>query len=252
MREGTSERHVSTSQMVDKKETLICPVCRAMDVRASHRRAPLERGPLTWLGVLPFRCGQCQTRFYKVALKDPRRRQSTGGAISRADLPRAPRWNVNLPATVMMSQSGREDIVLTGVAVNASLEGVRLRLPTPLPEGSIVGVALGGGPSRPGSVRWVLAQGESEILHGVRFQIPLERRGEHSRPFRRLRLRQLIRRSLMVLIGLAVIAIATYGFDWWVQQFKIYYPKFYEPKDIERQGYEQRRLEEGAKKSPAP
>ena len=239
--------------MVDKKESLICPVCRVMDVRASHRRGPLERGPLTWLGILPFRCGQCQTRFYKVVPKDPRRRHSTGDAISRADLPRAPRWNVNLPAVVTMCEPGQESRVLTGVAVNGSLEGARLRLPTALPEGCVISVALEGGPSRLGNVRWVLAQSESEILHGVRFQVPLERHGVHSQPFWRLRSRKLIRRCLIVLIGLAVIAIAAYGLDWLVEQFKGYYPKYYEPKDIERQEYQQQqKLEEGQKKPPGP
>jgi PilZ domain-containing protein len=232
---------------MDKKEALSCPVCRALDVQVSHRRGTLERGPLTWLGILPFRCGQCQTRFYKFVVKDPRRRRPAGDTIPPVDLPRAPRWNTNLPAAVTVCQPGREDTVLSGVAVNASLEGVRLRLPTMLSEGSVVSVALQGGPSRLGSVRWTLAHGESEIIHGVRFQVPLERRGVHSQPFRRLRRRQCIRRSLMVLIGLAVIAIAAYGFVWWVEQFRTYYPKYYEPKDIERQGYEQQQRQEGPK-----
>jgi hypothetical protein len=232
---------------MDKKEALSCPVCRALDVQASHRRGTLERGPLTWLGILPFRCGQCQTRFYKFAVKDPRRRRSAGNVIPPVDLPRAPRWNTSLAATVTVYKAGREKDVLSGVAVNASLEGVRLRLPTALPEGSEVGVALRGGPSRLGSVRWTLPHGESEIIHGVRFQVPLEQRGVHSQPFRQLRWRQRIRRSLMVLIALAVIAIAAYGFVWWVEQFRTYHPKYYEPKDIERQDYEQQQRREGPK-----
>lgn len=238
---------------MDKKEILSCPVCQAIEVRASHRRGfILERGPLTWLGILPFRCGQCRTRFFKIALKDPRRRRYAGDPIPPVDLPRAPRWNTNIPVVVTVYQPGRENAVLQGVAVNASLEGARLRLPTALPEGSLVSVAFEGSPSRLGSVRWTLAQGESEILHGMRFHVSLERRGVHSRPFRRLRWRQLIRRGLIVLIGLAVIAIAAYGVDWWVEQFRTYDPKYYEPKDIERQGYEQQRRLEGPKGPSGP
>ncbi len=150
-----------------------------------------------------------------------------------------------MPVVVRMCQPDRENTILQGIAVNASLEGTRLRLPTGLLEGSLISVSFEGSPSRLGSVCWALAQSESEILHGVRFQVLLERHGLHSRPLRRLRWRQLIRRGLIALTGLAVIAIAAYGFIWWVDQFRAYYPKYYEPKDIERQRYEQqRRLEE--------
>jgi uncharacterized iron-regulated membrane protein len=237
---------------MQKKEILSCSICQAIDVRASHRRGILERGPLTWLGILPFRCGQCQTRFYKIVPKDPRRRRYTGDAIPRVDLPRAPRWNTNVPVVVTMYQPGRESVTLRGVAVNASLEGVRVRLKTPLPEGGLVSVTLEGNPSRLGSVRWSMAQSESEVLHGVRFQVPLERRGAHSRPLHRLRWRKLIRKGLILLIGLAVIAIAAFGVDWWMEQFRTYYPKYYEPRDIERQEYERQQRLEGPKGPSGP
>ena len=237
---------------MDTKEKLRCPVCEASDVRVSHRRGVLERGPLTWLGILPFRCGQCQTRFYKVALKDPRRHGSAGNTISRVDLPREPRWNANLPVVVTVHQSGQVSAPLNGIAENASLNGARLRLPTALPEGSLVSVALEGGLSRLGNVCWTLAQAESEILHGVRFQASLDRGGVHSRPFRRLRRRQQIRRSLIALIGLAVLAVAAYGLSWWLEQFGAYSPKYYEPKDIERQWYEQQRRQEKPKGPSGP
>jgi hypothetical protein len=227
------------------KEILTCPVCQASDVRVSHRRGFLQRGPLTWLGILPFRCGQCLTRFYKIALKDSRRRQRAGDAIPLVDLPRAPRWNTNTPVIVTLYPPGREGAILQGVAVNASLEGARLCLPVELPEGSLVSVALEGCPSRLGTVRWTMARDKSEILHGVRFQVPLERRGAHSRPFRRLRWRRLVRRGFIALMGLAAIAIVAYGFNWWIEQSRVYHPKYYEPKDIERQGYEEmQRLEQ--------
>jgi len=218
---------------------LSCPVCHSNDVRVSHRRGILERGPLTWLGILPFRCGQCQTRFSRMVLEDPRRRRYSRDAIPPVDVPRAPRWNTNLPVVVTVHEPGRETIKLRGVSVNASLEGARLRLPRALPERSVVSVELEGTLSRLGNVRWVLAQSDSEILHGVRFQVPLERRGVHARPLRQLRWRQRIRRGVIALIGLAIIAIAAFGISWWMEQFRVYYPKYYEPKDIERQEYEQ-------------
>lgn len=234
-----------------REEILACPVCRATGVRASHRRGILERGPLTWLGIFPFRCGQCRTRFYKIALKDPRRWRYTADPVPPSELARAARWNTNIPVVVTVHQPGRENTVLQGVAVNASLEGARLRLPTALPEGSVVSVTLEGGPPRPGSVRWTLPHGDSEILHGVRFQVPEEQRARHMRAFRWLRWRKLLRRGLMALIGLAVIAVAAYGLNWWIEQFRTYYPKYYEPKDIERQKFEQqRRLEEPKGSSP--
>ncbi len=235
-----------------KKENLTCPVCQAIDVRASHRRGILQRGPLTWLGILPFRCGQCQTRFYKIALKDSRRRQRAGDAIPPVDLLRAPRWNTNTPVVVTVYPPGDESAVLQGVAVNASLEGAGLCLPAELPEGSLVSVALEGGPSRLGTVRWTMARDKSEIFHGIRFQVPLERRGAHSQPFRRLRWRQFVRRGFIALIGLTAIAILTYGFNWWLERSRMYHPKYYEPKDIERQRYEERQLLEQQKRPSVP
>jgi hypothetical protein len=149
-------------------------------------------------------------------------------------------------------QPGRESTVLQGVAMNASLEGARLHLPTALPGGTVVSVTLEGGPSRPGSVRWTLPHGDSETLHGVRFQVPEERRARHMRVFRWLRRWKLLRGGLIALIGLAVIAVAAYGFVWWIEQFRTYSPKYYEPKDIERQKFEQQRRLEEPKGSSTP
>lgn len=139
--------------------------------------------------------------------------------------------------------------MLQGVALNVSLEGARLRLATTLPEGRVVHIALGAGDSRVGTVCWALPQGGSEILHGVRFQAPLNRDEAQARPLRRLQRRKFLRRSLILLLTLAALAIAAYGVDWWIDQFRIYYPKFYEPKDIERQEYEQKQLKESQEPS---
>ncbi len=118
---------------------MTCPVCRANHVYSSHRHSILERGPLTWLGVLPFRCGQCQTRFYKIALRDPRRHRKGGDVASPVDVPRAARWTTEMTAEVTVHAPGQPTTVLKGLAENASLEGVRLRLPTGLPDGSLGG-----------------------------------------------------------------------------------------------------------------
>jgi hypothetical protein len=72
------------------------------------------------------------------------------------------------------------------------------------------------------------------------------------RVFRWLRRWKLLRRGLIALIGLAVIAVAAYGFVWWIEQFRTYYPKYYEPKDIERQKFEQERGLEEPKGSSTP
>ncbi len=223
---------------------MTCPVCRANHVYSSHRHSILERGPLTWLGVLPFRCGQCQTRFYKIALRDPRRHRKGGDVASPVDVPRAARWTTEMTAEVTVHAPGQPTTVLKGLAENASLEGVRLRLPTGLPDGSLVSVSLQGGPSRLGNVRWNLPHNESGFLHGIRFQAALEPHGPDARPLRRLRLRRFLRRGLIVLIGSALIGLSAYGVDRLIETLRVYAPNYYEPKDLERQIHESQRLME--------
>lgn len=221
-----------------------CPVCSTKDVYPSHRKGVLERSALTWIGVLPYRCGHCRTRFFRFARKDPRRRRKGGIVASVADQPRPPRWTTNVSAVVTVCTPGQASVTLKGIAENASLEGGRLRLPKSLPEGSVVSVALEGVPSLIGSVRWTAIEGES-VLHGIQFQVSLQPHGTHSLPWRRLGLRQMARGVLIVLIGSAAIATAAYGLVWLVESMHSYHPKYYEPKDIEREGHEfQRRLEE--------
>lgn len=215
-----------------------CPVCLASALQISHRRGVLEHGPLTWVGILPFRCGQCQTRFLAFALSDPRRKRHVGEKGLPAERRRAPRWITHTPAVVTVQTPGEADVVLEGTAVNTSLEGTRLRLPTLVPEGSQVTVALEGAKPRQGSVRWSHSHGEAGSLHGIRFQVPLERSGVHSRPLRWVILRRLLRRGLIALIGLAAIAIAAYAFLWLTKSLETYDPKYYEPKDLERERYQ--------------
>jgi hypothetical protein len=60
------------------------------------------------------------------------------------------------------------------------------------------------------------------------------------RPFRRLLWRQRLRRAGVVLVGLLAIAVASYALVWLLEAFRVYDPKYYEPKDMERQRFEQR------------
>lgn len=46
-----------------------CPVCRSRTVRRSVRRNIIER-LRSFAGVYPYRCYDCQTRFF--ALREPR------------------------------------------------------------------------------------------------------------------------------------------------------------------------------------
>lgn len=142
---------------------------------------------------------------------------------------------------VTVHTPGQPSVVLRGIAKNASLEGARIQLSTPLPEGSLVSVSLQDGLSRLGSVRWNLPE-ESGFLHGVRFQIPLKPGGVHARPLRRLRRRRIFRRALIVLIGSVGIAAGAYGLNRFIESLRRYEPSYYEPKDVERQVYEWQRL----------
>lgn len=222
-----------------------CPRCQGRDIRPSHRQGILEHGLLTCLRVFPFRCCQCRKRFYRFVLRGPRR-QGYGleGTVS-AERSGAHRWPIYEKAAVTVTPPGRASVVLNGVAVNASLAGVRLQLPIALEEDSQVSVALYEGPPRTGIVRWARSQGDSGFLHGVRFMDPADRGGAFSRPLRRLRVRTALRRGLILLISAALLAIAAYGLVWLIEAMRSYDPKYYEPKDLERERHElQRQLEE--------
>ena len=126
-----------------------------------------------------------------------------------------------------------------------SLDGVGLRLPEALVEGCEVDVAIEGAAPRAGIVRWVKPQ-DGAFLHGVQFEVGLDRRGMHARPLLWIRVHRLLRRLLFWLIGLILIACAAYGLVWWMEEQRRYAPKYYEPKDVEREFYDlQRSLKEG-------
>ena len=42
-----------------------CPRCGGSEVFRSHRRGPMERYLLRAVGVRPFRCVNCNARFYR-------------------------------------------------------------------------------------------------------------------------------------------------------------------------------------------
>jgi hypothetical protein len=74
---------------------------------------------------------------------------------------------------------------------------------------------------------------------------PADRRGTLSRPLRRLQVRTALRRALLLLISAVLLAIAAYGLVWLAEAMRTYDPKYYEPKDLERERHElQRQLEE--------
>jgi hypothetical protein len=221
-----------------------CPLCRSSAVYASHRTGILEQGPLTWLGILPFRCGDCQSRFYRLAWFDPRRRRRYDSDFA-SDEPRPPRWPLRVRASVTVERPGEGPVSLSGMTENASLGGARLHLPEAVPQGSRVEVSFEGGVVASGSVRWNRPEGEQDVVHGLRLDSPLKPPGQHSKPLRRLRRRRFLRRLLIGLLGLALIAAATWGLVWMMDAFRAYNPQYYEPKDIDRQRYElQRQLEE--------
>ncbi len=41
-----------------------CPNCRSMEIFRSHRRGTLERYILRAIGMRPYRCVTCDSRFY--------------------------------------------------------------------------------------------------------------------------------------------------------------------------------------------
>lgn len=229
-----------------------CPCCHSPQSFPSHRRGLLERGALTWIGLLPYRCGQCGRRFLRFAPRDFRRLPVEGrepGARLRPS-----RWPLRLSVDVRTPGPEGPDLLLRGRTANVSLEGIQLRLPASLPPGTPVGIQLEEGePPRLGRVRW---SGEPApnpgTAHGVQFDEPAGRRLRPGRPYRRLLWRQRLRRAGLALLGLLLIAAASYALVWLLEAFRVYDPKYYEPKDMERQHFEQPATEATGKVSSRP
>jgi hypothetical protein len=67
-----------------------------------------------------------------------------------------------------------------------------------------------------------------------------------SRALHRLRRQRILRRILIAVLALALIALTASGLVWVLESFRGYAPTHYEPKDMERERYEiQRRLSDG-------
>jgi hypothetical protein len=92
-------------------------------------------------------------------------------------------------------------------------------------------------------------EGDHDVVHGVRLNQPWRAHSLSSKPLRRLWWRRLRRRLFIAAIGLGFIALAAWGLVWFMDASSGYAPKYYEPKDTERERAElQRRLEELPKK----
>jgi hypothetical protein len=222
----------------------ICPVCGSTGAYASHRRGLLERGPLTWGGVFPYRCGQCQTRFYRLTGR-AFRRPSTLNALQSPYPPRAARWPVRIPAAVTLLDADAPDPRVAGSTENVSLHGAQLRLPVSLHPGDRVAITLEGEELRDGRVCWSRPLGEQGGVFGVAFPVKPERRGRLARPFRRLLWRERLHRLWLALLSLVLMAGAAYGLVWMLEALRVYNPTYYEPKDIERQLFEQQKGQPG-------
>jgi hypothetical protein len=152
---------------------------------------------------------------------------------------------MSVNAVVTVTPPGRERAVLTGVAENASLDGVRLRLPIALDVDSELSVALNEGLPQTGIVRWARFEEGLGFLHGVQFILPADRRGPFSRPLLYIQARRALRRVLILLVCVVSIILGMYGLLRLIDAMRTYDPKYYEPKDLERERYElQQKLEE--------
>lgn len=225
-----------------------CPVCQATNVRASHRQGWLERRPLTWVGILPFRCGSCQTRYRRFAYSEVRRRKEF--LVSSSDEVRPPRWRFRIATRVAIDLSGRTLDIVEGETENASARGMRVRLPREISVGSHLSLTLQGGPARGGVVRWTAPHETSGYLHGIELDRPLERPNRATRPLARLRRRLLFRRLLLGSVAFGLMVMAAAGLVWLLEAMRVYNPQYYEPKDIDRERQEIQRSSGNAKEQP--
>jgi hypothetical protein len=58
----------------------LCPYCGGSEVFRSHRRGAMERYILRPIGVRPFRCVNCDARFYRRSHSDGRASQDIKAA----------------------------------------------------------------------------------------------------------------------------------------------------------------------------
>lgn len=225
-----------------------CPGCRSVDVYPSHRRGWLEHGPLTWFAVLPFRCGACQTRFYRLALRDSRRRR-TVDIVSSADRSRAPRWYFHGFATVTTAQQGKP-LILSGETENIGFFGVRVRIRQSLPVPTKVRVSIDGQSEQEGVIRWCKPHAVTGYWHGIEFRSRFRGSRGHTRPYVVMRVRVWGRRLVFAAFFLLLMAAAAAGLMRVMDVFRNYNSQYYEPKDIERQIYQEQQQQQAPRATP--
>ena len=58
----------------------VCPNCSSSEIFRSHRRGAMEKYLLRAVGVRPFRCVNCDARFYRRSYSDGRASQDIKAA----------------------------------------------------------------------------------------------------------------------------------------------------------------------------
>jgi PilZ domain len=172
--------------------------------------------------------------------------------VSGSDEVRPPRWRFRIVTRVTIQPSGRAAESMDGETENASVSGLRVRLPREVPVGSHISLSLQEGAGRAGVVRWVAPHETSGYLHGIELDKPLERHSKVSRPLARLRCRLFFRRLLLGSIALGLMALAAAGLVWLLEAMRAYNPQYYEPKDVERERYEAQHPSDGVKQQAPP
>ncbi len=69
----------------------------------------------------------------------------------------------------------------------------------------------------------------------------MKRRTTYTRFLWRAWLRRALRRGFRILLAIACMAMAAYGLVWLLDAMRLYSPKYYEPRDIERYLYQRDR-----------
>jgi ribosomal protein L37AE/L43A len=78
---GSAINFTSKQIVLSSADTRECPKCSGLNVRRSHRRGAVERYLLALLQFYPYRCNDCDWRFYGRRYNPvPQREQSCSGA----------------------------------------------------------------------------------------------------------------------------------------------------------------------------
>ncbi len=151
---------------------MTCPTCGTSDVYLSRRHGFMETRLLSWIGMLPFRCGQCWRRFYRLAPRHLRRRLRKGAGSLAA--PVTSLWLRDVEVEVRIPLAGGSAHSLRARAEQFSNFGLTLALPLRLQPGTPVQIVLGRGPALPGRVELLQDSPSDLLLHLVRFDTPAD------------------------------------------------------------------------------